>query len=54
MVVPSHVHVIGLSSFPILVEAFPRYRGDSFFVVRDDIVIRERSVVARLRTYWVL
>jgi|SRR3954471_9131179 peptidoglycan hydrolase-like protein with peptidoglycan-binding domain len=43
MVVPSHVHVIGLSSFPILVEAFPRYRGDSFFVVRDDIVIVDHS-----------
>jgi hypothetical protein len=42
-VVPSHVHVVGLSSFPVLVEAFPRYRDDSFFVVEDDIVIVDHS-----------
>ncbi|HKT23971.1 MAG TPA: peptidoglycan-binding protein [Terriglobales bacterium] len=38
-VVPSHVHVAEISAFPILVETFPRYREDSFFVVEDEIVI---------------
>jgi peptidoglycan hydrolase-like protein with peptidoglycan-binding domain len=42
-VVPSHVHVVGISTFPVLVEAFPRYRDDSFFVVNDEIVIVDHS-----------
>lgn len=42
-VVPSHVHVAEISTFPILVETFPRYRDDSFFVVEDKIVIVDRS-----------
>jgi peptidoglycan hydrolase-like protein with peptidoglycan-binding domain len=42
-VVPSHVHVVGVSSYPVLVEAFPRYRDDSFFVVEDEIVIVDHS-----------
>ena len=40
-VVPSHVHFARLSAFPILVDVFPRYRHDSFFVVEDEIVIVE-------------
>lgn len=42
-VVPSHVHVVGVSTFPVLVEAFPRYRDDSFFVANDEIVIVDHS-----------
>ena len=38
---PSHVHFARLSAFPILVDVFPRYRHDSFFVVEDEIVIVE-------------
>jgi peptidoglycan hydrolase-like protein with peptidoglycan-binding domain len=41
-VVPSHVRVAEVSTFPILVETFPRYREDSFFVVEDEIVIVDR------------
>jgi peptidoglycan hydrolase-like protein with peptidoglycan-binding domain len=37
------VHVVGVSSYPVLVEAFPRYRDDSFFVVEDEIVIVDHS-----------
>ena len=40
-VVPSHVHFARLSAFPVLVDVFPRYRHDSFFVVEDEIVIVE-------------
>jgi putative peptidoglycan binding protein len=42
-VVPSNVNVVGVSTFPVLVEAFPRYRDNSFFVVEDDIVIVDRG-----------
>src|SRR4029077_8851929 len=30
-VVPTSVHVVGVSAFPALVEILPRYREDSFF-----------------------
>jgi len=43
VVVPSHVHVVGVSSFPVLVEAFPRYRDDSFFVTGEQIVVVDHS-----------
>lgn len=36
--VPGTVGVIGVSAFPDLVEFFPDYRDDSFFVVEDEIV----------------
>ena len=42
-VVPTSVHVVGVSTFPALVEIFPRYRDDSFFVVEDEIVIVDRG-----------
>jgi peptidoglycan hydrolase-like protein with peptidoglycan-binding domain len=42
-VVPTSVHVVGVSTFPALVEVFPRYRDDSFFVVEDEIVIVDRG-----------
>jgi len=35
--------VAEISTFPILVETFPRYRDDSFFVVEDKMVIVDRS-----------
>jgi peptidoglycan hydrolase-like protein with peptidoglycan-binding domain len=42
-VVPTSVHVVGVSTFPALVEIFPRYRDDSFFVVEDEIIIVDRG-----------
>src|SRR4029077_5799296 len=43
VVVPSHVHVATIRTFPTLVEVFPEFREDSFFVVDDDVVIVDRS-----------
>src|SRR5207253_9263973 len=40
---PSHVRIVSVSTFPILVELFPRFRDDSFFVVEDEIIIVDRS-----------
>lgn len=40
-VVPSSVHFVSISTFPILIETFPQYRDYSFFVVEDEIVILE-------------
>jgi peptidoglycan hydrolase-like protein with peptidoglycan-binding domain len=37
------VNVVAISTFPILVETFPQYRDDRFFVVEDEIVIVDRS-----------
>jgi hypothetical protein len=42
-VVPRDVHIVSISTFPILIETFPRYRDDSFFVVEDQIVIVDHS-----------
>jgi len=42
-VVPRSVHVVSVSTFPVLVEVFPRYRDYSFFVVEDEIVIVDRG-----------
>lgn len=47
-VVPSSVHFVSISTFPILIETFPQYRDYSFFVVEDEIVIlepRSRKIV---------
>jgi hypothetical protein len=47
VVVPRHVNVVSISAFPVLIDLFPRFRDDSFFIVEDEIVIldRERRVV---------
>src|SRR5207302_7666776 len=47
VVIPSHVNVVSVSAFPALIDVFPSFRDDSFFVVEDEIVIldRERRVV---------
>jgi peptidoglycan hydrolase-like protein with peptidoglycan-binding domain len=42
-VVPTSVHVVSVSTFPALVEVFPRYRDNSFFVVEDEIIIVDRG-----------
>jgi hypothetical protein len=36
--VPDRVRFVGVTSYPELVEAFPDYRDDSFFVTEDEIV----------------
>ena len=41
--VPSRVRVVAISTFPRLVEFFPQFRDDSFFVVDDDIVVVDRG-----------
>src|SRR5262245_20681651 len=42
-VVPRSVHFASVTTFPVLVEFFPQFRDDSFFVVEDEIVIVDRS-----------
>jgi peptidoglycan hydrolase-like protein with peptidoglycan-binding domain len=41
--IPTSVHVVSVSEYPSLIEFFPRYRDDSFFVVEDEIVIVDHS-----------
>lgn len=36
--VPSHVSVVSVSRYPALIDAFPYYRDDSFFVTEDEII----------------
>jgi hypothetical protein len=46
--VPRHVRYVSLSTYPILIETFPQYRGHSFFIVEEEIVIiepRTRKIV---------
>lgn len=42
-VVPRDVHVVSVTTFPALIEVFPRYREYSFFVVEDEIVFVDRG-----------
>src|SRR6188472_1644645 len=37
-VVPRNVRIVSVTTFPALIEVFPRYREYSFFVVEDEIV----------------
>ncbi|HLZ04202.1 MAG TPA: peptidoglycan-binding domain-containing protein [Bradyrhizobium sp.] len=43
VVVPSRFRVVAVSTFPVLIDEFPAYRDDSFFVVEDEIIIVDRS-----------
>jgi peptidoglycan hydrolase-like protein with peptidoglycan-binding domain len=47
VVVPRRFNVVSVAAFPALIDAFPYYRDDSFFVVEDEVVFldRERRVV---------
>ncbi|MGH6678792.1 MAG: peptidoglycan-binding domain-containing protein [Bradyrhizobium sp.] len=36
--VPSRVSVVSVSRYPALIDAFPSYRDDSFFVTEDEII----------------
>lgn len=42
-VVPRSVNIVSVSTFPILIDTFPRYRDYSFFVVEDEVVFVNRS-----------
>jgi hypothetical protein len=42
-VVPSRVHVVSIRTFPVLVQDFPQFRDNEFFVADDDIVVLDRS-----------
>ncbi len=42
-VVPRSVHIVSVTTFPALIEVFPRYRDYSFFVVEEEIVFVDRS-----------
>jgi hypothetical protein len=37
-VVPRDVRVVSVTTFPVLIEAFPRYRDYSFFIVEDEVI----------------
>ena len=47
VVVPESVHQVRISEYPELVDVFPNYRNDEFFVTEDEIVIMtpERRIV---------
>lgn len=47
VVLPSHVSIVSVSTFPALIDVFPVYRDYSFFVVEDEIVFvdRDRRIV---------
>src|SRR5262249_58527814 len=42
-VVPTHVNVVSVSTFPALIDTFPQFRDDSFFVAEDEIVVVDHS-----------
>src|SRR5262249_42202838 len=42
-VVPRNVHIVSVTTFPILIDVFPRYRNYSFFVVEDEIIFVDRG-----------
>jgi hypothetical protein len=41
--VPSSVTVASVSTYPALIDVFPAYRDDSFFIVEDEVVIIDRD-----------
>ncbi|WP_247436522.1 peptidoglycan-binding protein [Bradyrhizobium sp. 139] len=43
VVVPRNISVVSVSAFPVLIDVFPAFREDSFFVVDDEIVVLDRS-----------
>jgi hypothetical protein len=43
VVVPRNISVISVSDYPALIDIYPDYRDDSFFVVDDEIVVTDRS-----------
>ena len=43
IVVPRNISVVSVSAFPVLIDLYPDFRDDSFFVVDDEIVIMDRS-----------
>lgn len=43
VVVPRHINVVSVSAFPVLIDVFPAFRDDSFFVVDDEIVVLDHS-----------
>jgi len=43
VVVPRNISVVSVSDYPALIDIYPDYRDDSFFVVDDEIVVTDRS-----------
>ncbi|RZM88535.1 hypothetical protein CWO91_42415, partial [Bradyrhizobium genosp. SA-3] len=43
VVVPRNISVVAISTFPVLIDIYPAYRDDSFFVVDDEIIVVDRS-----------
>jgi hypothetical protein len=43
VVVPRNISVVSVSAYPALIDIYPDYRDDSFFVVDDEIVVLDRS-----------
>jgi len=43
VIVPRNISVVSVSAYPALIDIYPDYRDDSFFVVDDEIVVLDRS-----------
>jgi peptidoglycan hydrolase-like protein with peptidoglycan-binding domain len=43
VVVPRTISVVSVAAYPALIDIYPDYRDDSFFVVDDEIVVLDRS-----------
>jgi hypothetical protein len=43
VVVPRNISVVSISDYPALIDVYPDYRDDSFFVVNDEIVVTDRG-----------
>src|SRR5205807_3027461 len=43
VVVPRNINIVSVAAFPALIDVFPDFRDDSFFVVDDEIVVLDRS-----------
>ena len=43
VVVPRNISVVSVADYPALIDVYPDYRDDSFFVVDDEIVVTDRS-----------
>jgi hypothetical protein len=41
--VPRNINVVSVSAFPALIDTFPSFRDNSFFIVEDEIVFLDRD-----------
>ncbi|MHC2822510.1 hypothetical protein ACVMBY_006070 [Bradyrhizobium huanghuaihaiense] len=43
VVVPRNISVVSVAAYPALIDVYPDYRDDSFFVVDDEIIVTDRG-----------